>query len=110
MFRKYFVAINERVCTNNVDRVNGLNFLLHLDPIPVYQENDTVEKAWARSWSILNENLEEAIRAELKLYGNEQPTWQGLLDHCKITPRKPTPKVTWAGKNVFHVPGAFPCD
>lgn len=89
-FKKYFVAINERVCTNNVDRVNGLNFLLCLDPIPVYQENDTVDKAWARSWSILHENLQKAIRAELKVGGNQEPTWQDLLDHLELTPRMPS--------------------
>ncbi|RPB27052.1 hypothetical protein L211DRAFT_846603 [Terfezia boudieri ATCC MYA-4762] len=94
-FRKYFVAINERVCSNNVDRVNGLNFLLCLDPIPVYQENDTVEKAWTRSWSILHEGLSKAIQVELKL---SEPTWQDLLNHLKITPGKPSPRVMGVDK------------
>lgn len=110
------MAINERVCSNNVDRVNGLNFLLCLEPIPVYQENDTVEKAWARSWSILHESLSKAIRVELNLSDNRQPTWQDLLDHLKITPRMPSPKVVgvdklrfmqWLWNSVLHCCGVF---
>ena len=88
IFEGYFQEINQRQCSNPVDRVNGLNFLLYQPRIPVYRETDTVDQAWSRSWISLREHIKSSIREELKLGVSEQPTWKQLLDHTGITPRE----------------------
>ena len=88
VFLHYFREINQRVCSNPVDRVNGLNFLLYQPRIPVYRENKTVDQAWSRCWLSLRDHIKSSIREELGLNADQQPTWQQLLNHTEITTRR----------------------
>ncbi|PBK58652.1 hypothetical protein ARMSODRAFT_967555 [Armillaria solidipes] len=83
--------IRDRVCTNPVDRIAGLVYLLvWVDAIPAYYEMQSMEDAWTALVDVLSGRDRAALFFTYPRPGNRnkvwRPSWSQVMNNVEVLP------------------------
>ncbi len=83
--------IRDRVCTNSVDRIAGLVYLLDcVDAIPAYYEMQSMEDAWTALVDVLDDVERATLFFTYPRPGNRnkvwRPSWSQVMNNVEVLP------------------------
>ncbi len=86
--------MRDRVCTNPVDRIAGLVYLLNgVDTIPAYHEMQSMEDAWTALVDVLCAWERAALFFTYPRPGNRdkvwRPSWSQVMNNVEVLPSNP---------------------
>ncbi len=92
--------MRDRVCTNSVDRIAGLVYLLNwVDGIPVYYEMQSMEDAWTALVDVLSRLERAALFFMYPRPGNRnkvwRPSWSQVMNNVEVLPSIPDVFEAW---------------